>query len=132
MSKNELKVHPGDLVWDTNLGVGKVISDEGFLGFTVRFPGDQIVTYSEGGYYNNIRRVYYQEPIIIEPIGSNDLVFKALKEVLPTLEKAILQVITSSGVGNLGPEYAKEVQERLQNNNNATLPSSRCRGCGGW
>jgi hypothetical protein len=57
----------GAQVYDILLGYGKIQSVEPDMSFVVTFSGGRQSRYSKGGYIGTSRRVYWDNPIIVEP-----------------------------------------------------------------
>lgn len=60
------EVNIGDNVYVSGIGTGTVISVNPDGGFSVR-TGSGITYYRDGGFIGNIRKVYWADPIIINP-----------------------------------------------------------------
>lgn len=57
----------GKQVYDMNLGYGKIISVEPDMAFVVDFGAGRRQRFSTGGFVGNIRRVYWENPVVVEP-----------------------------------------------------------------
>lgn len=64
---NDLEPHVGDDLYDIQLGYGKLTTLEPSGGFVLTFSGGRTLRYSRGGYVGTSRRVYWANPVIIEP-----------------------------------------------------------------
>lgn len=61
----------GKQVYDMNLGYGKIISVEPDMAFVVDFGGNRRQRFSAGGFVGNIRRVYWENPVVVEPMADD-------------------------------------------------------------
>jgi hypothetical protein len=61
----------GKQVYDMNLGYGKIISVEPDLSFVVDFGAGRRQRFSTGGFVGNIRRVYWENPVVVEPMADD-------------------------------------------------------------
>ena len=61
----------GKQVYDMNLGYGKIISVEPDMAFVVDFGGNRRLRFSAGGFVGNIRRVYWENPVVVEPMADD-------------------------------------------------------------
>ena len=61
----------GKQVYDMNLGYGKIISVEPDLSFVVDFGAGRRQRFSTGGFVGNIRRVYWENPVDVEPMADD-------------------------------------------------------------
>lgn len=61
----------GKQVYDMNLGYGKIISVEPDLSFVVDFGAGRRQRFSTGGFVGNIRRVYWENPVVVEPMSDD-------------------------------------------------------------
>lgn len=57
----------GRQVYDIVLGYGKIISVEPDNAFVVGFGATKQLRYSSGGFVGSTRRVYWENPIVVEP-----------------------------------------------------------------
>lgn len=64
---NGKEVTTGVMVYDIQLGQGKVVAVEPDQSFTVDFSGGAMKRYSRGGLVGSVRRVYWNNPVIIDP-----------------------------------------------------------------
>lgn len=70
----------GRQVYDIVLGYGKIISVEPDNAFVVGFGTSKQLRYSSGGYVGNTRRVYWENPIVVEP-SANDKKWQAFVRI---------------------------------------------------
>lgn len=61
----------GKQVYDMNLGYGKIISVEPDESFVVDFGAGRRQRFSTGGFVGNIRRVYWENPVVVEPMADD-------------------------------------------------------------
>lgn len=54
-------------VYDIQQGFGTIIQVEPDMSFVVDFKGGRTLRYASGGFVGNSRRVYWNNPIIVEP-----------------------------------------------------------------
>lgn len=80
---NNENVSVNNVVYDITQGYGTVV-DTTFNDITVRFNNGIRITYDKNGYYGGIRRLYWHNPIVIEPTKDNklwDTLVGCLKEI---------------------------------------------------
>lgn len=70
----------GRQVYDINLGYGEIISVEPDMAFVVDFGSRRKQRYSTGGFIGNVRRVYWDNPIVVEP-GPDEVNWLAFVEI---------------------------------------------------
>lgn len=61
----------GRQVYDMNLGYGKIISVEPDMAFVVDFGAGRRQRFSAGGFVGSIRRVYWENPVVVEPMADD-------------------------------------------------------------
>lgn len=79
----------GDKVYDVAQGQGEVISlmmDD----ITVKFKNGRRITYDKTGHYAGIRRLYWHNPVIIEP-SKNKIMWDTIQNILYTFLKFLEQ-----------------------------------------
>ena len=62
----------GDLVYDIVQGYGQIV-DTAFNDIVVRFDNGIRITFDKDGNYGGVRRLYWHNPIVIEPTKDNRL-----------------------------------------------------------
>ena len=70
ISKENVAV--GDRVYDLTQGVGTVL-DTTFNDISVRFDNGVRITFDHTGNYGGVRRLYWHNPIVVEPPKDNKL-----------------------------------------------------------
>lgn len=70
----------GDRVYDVVHGYGKIV-DTAFGDIVVRFDSGIRITFSEGGFYAGVRRLYWHNPVVVEPTKDNKL-WQTMRECL--------------------------------------------------
>lgn len=76
---NEI-VAVGDRIYDVVQGYGKVV-DTSFGDIVVRFDNGIRITFDNTGSYGGTRRLYWHNPVVIEPT-KDDKFWKTLRECL--------------------------------------------------
>jgi hypothetical protein len=61
----------GKQVYDMNLGYGRIIAVEPDLSFVVDFGASRRQRFSTGGFVGNIRRIYWENPVVVEPMADD-------------------------------------------------------------
>lgn len=61
----------GKQVYDMNLGYGKIIAVEPDDSFVVDFGARRLQRFSTGGFVGSIRRVYWENPVVVEPMSDD-------------------------------------------------------------
>lgn len=69
---NNEVVNIGDKVYDVAKGYGSVVSTQ-FNEIQVRFNDGQRITYDSVGKYAGVKRLYWHNPVVIEPTKDNKL-----------------------------------------------------------
>lgn len=63
----------GAELYDIQHGFGTVAQVEPDMSFVLDFKGGRTARYSSGGFVGNARRVYWNNPIIVEPEDDKDI-----------------------------------------------------------
>lgn len=71
-SINNENVSVGDRVYDVTQGMGEVV-DTTFNEIAVRFDNGVRIAFDNKGYYAGVRRLYWHNPIVVEPPKDNRL-----------------------------------------------------------
>lgn len=61
----------GKQVYDIMSGYGRIISVEPDESFVVEFSKKSKLRFSSGGYLGNQRRIYWDNPIVVEPTATD-------------------------------------------------------------
>lgn len=83
----------GATVYDIQKGTGKIIQVEPDLSFVVDFGGGSNLRFSSGGYVGNSRRVYWNNPVVVEPSANDETwatfvtISKAIYQLLQTIRR---------------------------------------------
>ena len=70
----------GDRVYDVVHGYGQIV-DTAFNDITVRFDNGIRITFDATGSYGGVRRLYWHNPIVVEPSKDNKL-WQTMRECL--------------------------------------------------
>lgn len=70
----------GDRVYDIVQGYGQIV-DTAFGDIAVRFDNGIRITFDKDGNYGGVRRLYWHNPIVIEPSKDNKL-WQTMRECL--------------------------------------------------
>lgn len=62
----------GDRVYDIVQGYGQIV-DTAFSDIVVRFDNGVRITFDKDGNYGGVRRLYWHNPVVIEPTKNNKL-----------------------------------------------------------
>jgi len=79
MISNETAV-VGDRVYDIVQGYGQIV-DTAFGDIVVRFDNGIRITFDKTGSYGGVRRLYWHNPIVVEPTKDNKL-WQAMRDCL--------------------------------------------------
>lgn len=71
MISNE-NANVGDRIYDIVQGYGQIV-DTAFGDIAVRFDNGIRITFDKDGNYGGVRRLYWHDPIVIEPTKDNKL-----------------------------------------------------------
>lgn len=82
---NNESVRVGDRVYDIVHGYGQVL-DTSFNNIVVRFDGGIRVAYDKYGYYGGKRRLYWHNPIVVEPT-KDDKLWQVMHECLLSIQR---------------------------------------------
>ena len=61
----------GKQVYDIMSGYGRIIAVEPDESFVVEFAKKRQIRFSAGGYLGNMRRIYWDNPIVVEPTADD-------------------------------------------------------------
>ncbi|ENG6450353.1 hypothetical protein ABU536_003703 [Escherichia coli] len=68
---NGVAPYVGAQVYDIQQGYGRITQVEPDMSFVVDLGGGRVLRYSKGGYVGNSRRVYWKNPVIVEPVDND-------------------------------------------------------------
>ncbi|HGB9753262.1 hypothetical protein [Escherichia coli] len=92
---NGVAPYVGARVYDIQQGFGTITQVEPDMSFVVDLGGGRVLRYSQGGYVGNSRRVYWKNPIIVEPVDDDRTwdtfvtVAKSVRAMLVNADKAV-------------------------------------------
>lgn len=88
-SINNTNVMVGDQLYDIAYGYGSVLAadDREIL---MRFPDGRRIHYTAQGFYGGTRRLYWHNPVVIEPPKENDR-WRVLVDCLTTIHAYLLR-----------------------------------------
>lgn len=72
-------------VYDIQQGFGTIVQVEADGAFVVDFKGGRVLRYSTGGYVGRSRRVYWNNPIIVEPEDDDKEIWASYVGVAKTI-----------------------------------------------
>lgn len=87
---NGKAVSVGDRVYDKNNGYGRIVDVERDQSFTVQFSKTGNKRFSQGGHFGKERRVYWHDPMIVDPMKN-----KALWTAFCTITKVIYELLNN-------------------------------------
>lgn len=77
----------GDRVYDIVQGYGQIV-DTAFGDIAVRFDNGIRITFDKNGNYGGVRRLYWHNPIVVEPTKDNKL-WQTLRDCLLSIHSYI-------------------------------------------
>lgn len=88
---NGRKMKVGDIVFDVVKGTGRVVDDGGgVLNVTVDFGTNGQMKFSQDGKFQGYQRLYWSNPIFIQPRGPQDTAFDEAKNLSQMIYKSLI------------------------------------------
>ena len=88
---NGIAPYVGASVYDIQQGYGTIFQVEPDMSFVVDFGSGRVLRYSKGGYVGNSRRVYWKNPVIVEPVDDD-----RTWDTFVTIVKSVRSMLTSA------------------------------------